>query len=457
VAIFSSGAGAALREVLKYSAIEEVVVVALDAEVVAQSREHLPTLSNCSWAAETDSNVKNYNDAVFMSCFADPRTSLVSSTASDWLHTHFGGDACASDAATFDVIIIDLLDPEISEKSGFVQASAYTAEFFKQVACALGPDGVLVTQLGQAPSAAELTSDMVSKAASLQLLSQVFTSGVQVYNTFVPSFGGEWSLAVGCKSRACANRWYQNTAAVDQTLRTRLDHRSQAPGEHKFGQLQFFDGATMQGMNTLPRGWENLFCTPKFRTAGEALPAACIAMADRSTAMKSTPVVGNGFESAPAPAPTDLGSAVTSSRAAVLEMISLAEKSENADSHKQMIAWIMRYGYSCTPAEGREAQIFVAAGDMSTPGCATPRHAAVDANAGLKTSSWNPVVRRHVEEMCNPSQGTGYGFYLGDATSSAWGTYWGKDISAVLPYLPAECAPTPTQKKRKFNVNYHLK
>jgi spermidine synthase len=170
----------------------------------------------------------------YTSCFADPRTSLVASTASDWLNTYFAGDACASQAATFDVIIIDLLDPEISKESGFAQKTV-SATFFKQVACALSKDGVLVTQLGQAPSAAELTSDMMEKTAMVLLLSQVFTGGVQVYNTFIPSFGGEWSLAVGCMSLACADRWYQNTAAVDQTLRTRLDRRSQASSERKFG------------------------------------------------------------------------------------------------------------------------------------------------------------------------------------------------------------------------------
>ncbi len=50
VAILGGGEGATLREVLKHSSVKEAVMIEIDAEVVSMCREHLPSMSNCSWA-----------------------------------------------------------------------------------------------------------------------------------------------------------------------------------------------------------------------------------------------------------------------------------------------------------------------------------------------------------------------------------------------------------------------
>ena len=233
VAILGGGEGATLREVLKYKSLKEVVMVELDQEVMDQCKKHMPSMSNCSWTSEAAGQ--------FNSCFEDPRATIVTADASKWFRSHFGGDACTSDAEKFDVIILDLLDPEYLPDFEFAQ-ELYSPAFFKELECALSEDGVLVAQMGEAPLATDLDSSLMIKTGILnQLASNFVPGGLFVYNTYIPSFGGEWSFSIGCKSQNCASRWLQNSAAVEATLAARLDPRSQASGESGYGKLGYVE------------------------------------------------------------------------------------------------------------------------------------------------------------------------------------------------------------------------
>lgn len=80
--VIGGGDGGALRELLRYERIEEVVVVELDAMVVSACRRHFPALA---------------------AAFDDPRLSLHFADGFDFLQT------CA--AESFDLAIVDVADP----------------------------------------------------------------------------------------------------------------------------------------------------------------------------------------------------------------------------------------------------------------------------------------------------------------------------------------------------------
>ena len=455
VAILGGGEGATLREVLKYKSLKEVVMVELDAEVTDQCRKHMPKMSNCSWTSGTDGQ--------FSSCFDDPRATVVTADASKWFKSHFGDDACKSDAEKFDVIILDLLDPEYLPDFEFAQ-ELYSPAFFKELECALSEDGVLVAQMGEAPLATDLDAALMIKTGILnQLASNFVPGGLFVYNTYIPSFGGEWSFSIGCKSENCASRWMQNAAAVDATLAARLDPRSQAVGQTGFGRLGYYDGGVQQTMHTIPKGWEAMYCTAEFRPAGQAVPKACKAVeelvnsvADHNTMAATS--AGSVGASAMADLPSgallgvsDPTTAMRLSRAAVLKLAAYT-KASSSPEHAKMLEWVLQYGHTCGIGGG---QIFVSTSSLFSPvekDC--DNHAGVNAQAYSKDDStvaeWNPVALRHAESLCMAVVTTkdvvrGQGIYLADSAAPEWTAFWGAAGAAALAeYLPkvAKCEMT---------------
>ena len=81
-------------------------MVELDPDMVDVAKRHLGQFHNCSFASPTQGP---------FSCFDDPRTTLVIEDAFLWFRRTFpAGGACgSSNPRAFDVIILDLLDPEL--------------------------------------------------------------------------------------------------------------------------------------------------------------------------------------------------------------------------------------------------------------------------------------------------------------------------------------------------------
>ena len=116
VAIIGGGEGATLREVLKHSTVEEVVMVELDEELVDICKAFLPEMSNCSSIEGSDVD----------SCFDDSRATVIFEDAFAYFIDNFGAseedsdddhtDETEGDKQTqeekFDVIIMDALDPD---------------------------------------------------------------------------------------------------------------------------------------------------------------------------------------------------------------------------------------------------------------------------------------------------------------------------------------------------------
>jgi spermidine synthase len=105
VAIIGGGEGATLREVLKHSTVEKVVMIDIDEKMVQLSRQFLPFWSDCSMLENTT-----------QSCFNDPRVETYYVDAFKWFIERFSatkqdanvsGDELTEDA--FDVIIMDAL------------------------------------------------------------------------------------------------------------------------------------------------------------------------------------------------------------------------------------------------------------------------------------------------------------------------------------------------------------
>ncbi len=96
VAIIGGGEGATLREVLKHKTVEKVVMIDIDEQMVALSREYLPEWSDCSML-EGSSGSGN--------CFEDSRVELYCEDAFAWFIDRYGENA----GEPFDVVIMDAL------------------------------------------------------------------------------------------------------------------------------------------------------------------------------------------------------------------------------------------------------------------------------------------------------------------------------------------------------------
>ena len=114
VLLMGAGDGLALREILKWSSVERVVLLELDPAIVRVAR-HYPLLA------------KLHRDA-----FNDPRVEI-----------HYGDAFSIAPklAETFDVIIADFPDPDQD-----VIAKLYSEGFYQRLRSRLTPQGVLVTQ-----------------------------------------------------------------------------------------------------------------------------------------------------------------------------------------------------------------------------------------------------------------------------------------------------------------------
>ena len=408
VAIFGSPAGAVLREVLKYKSVEEVVMVERDGEVIKQARKHLPEMSNCSWEGTPGTS--------FSSCFDSPRATIHNSEVAPWLEEFVSGDICSSRAENghphavseskkFDVIIMDLFDPELIYDSKHSSRGLYSESFFKQINCALKENGVLITQLGESPFAVDRHSILNSKLDVVDRLAAGFhPSGTFVYNTFVPSFNAEWSFAVACRSRQCANQWYSSAADVNRVLNRRLDPRIQSVGGPVAnGKLAFFDGSVMQTMQQTPKGWESLFC------AGHNAPAECRWSGDTKF---DEDVEGGEAGAAAGAAGSGMGDAavVRITRTGLERLDALVSKNNSSPEHKTILDWVLRYGKSCDVAGGH---VFIpldqlledeaalrnteSGGGGGSGGAGGSGGGGADDDGATR---WTPLAQRHLEEYC---------------------------------------------------------
>lgn len=165
ILLLGAGDGMALREILKWPEVEEVLVIELDPQVVDLARRY-PTLVHANRHA-----------------FDDPRVTVRY------------GDAFRQVAElnqTFDVILADFPDPDVE-----AIAKLYSLGFYRQIHQRLTPNGVFVTQASSpffAPKA------FACIAATLEAAD----FRVYPYTISVPSFG-PWGFVLAGQSPIATN------------------------------------------------------------------------------------------------------------------------------------------------------------------------------------------------------------------------------------------------------------
>ena len=155
VFIAGGGEGATLREALAHNTVKRVVMVDLDGEVVDICRRFLP----------------NHHRGAF----DDPRVELHFRDAKQYLET-------TDD--TYDVIIIDLPDPQEEGPASFL----YTQSFYSLLRRRLNPGGMVAVQ-----SEPCMAGNLKAFTAISNTLESVFPR-VFPYHAMVPSFSFDWGF-----------------------------------------------------------------------------------------------------------------------------------------------------------------------------------------------------------------------------------------------------------------------
>ena len=201
VFVAGGGEGATIREALKHTSVERVVMVDIDREVVDLCREHLPNHHQGS--------------------FDDPRVEVVYADA--LVHLEQTGER-------FDVAIIDVPDPLEAGPAHLL----YTREFYMLLRDRLHHGGLMVAQSG--PTGPSFYEQCFSAVANT--VASVFPT-VALTDTFVPSFGSTWGFVIGSLGPDPAQL---DVEEVDLRIRSRVR-----------GELRYFDGTTLRGMVSVPK------------------------------------------------------------------------------------------------------------------------------------------------------------------------------------------------------------
>ena len=156
ILVLGGGDGMAVREVLKYDDVREVVLVDIDPAITRLARTLKPI---------RDANGGSLDDA---------RVKVINTDAMLYLEKH---------AEPFQVIIVDLPDPNSESLS-----KLYSNAFYRLIAKRLTGDGVLASQATSPYFAREAFWSIVHTAQSADL-------EVNPYHVYVPSFG-DWGFFV---------------------------------------------------------------------------------------------------------------------------------------------------------------------------------------------------------------------------------------------------------------------
>jgi len=244
VAIVGGGEGATLREILKHKTVEQAVMLEIDEELVKIARDYLPSLCDCS----------NQVGATPV-CFDDKRADVKYTNAIEFFMENYDLDkGKIGDQEKFDVIVVDALDPE--DGKDFADA-LYGGKFVDAMIGSLSPEGVIVIQVGSAPTIHDPPEHrgMYSQRDVLFKHLEMRLNSMLVYEEGRCGFYEPHSFVVGCMSNNCRSQWYANSDVIDDEIYQRIH-----PTVNKEPQLVHFDGNTQHGYTFTPRAWEDLYC-----------------------------------------------------------------------------------------------------------------------------------------------------------------------------------------------------
>ncbi|MEM7245142.1 MAG: polyamine aminopropyltransferase [Acidobacteriota bacterium] len=160
VLVLGGGDGLAVREILRYDEVEEIVLVDLDPAITELARQNLL--------------LRRLNEDALHS----PRVTVINADAFTWI---------AEEKSLFDAAIVDFPDP-----SSFSLGKLYTRRFYRQLEKRLDPAG---------GAAIQCTSPLFARR-SFWCIQETLESagfGVHPFHAAVPSFG-EWGFSLALKS-----------------------------------------------------------------------------------------------------------------------------------------------------------------------------------------------------------------------------------------------------------------
>lgn len=177
VLVVGGGDGGTIREVLKHETVETAVLCEIDALVIDASRQYLPTIS---------------------SALDNPRVEIVVADGVAYL---------AGQENAFDAIIIDSTDP-VSVGEGL-----FTLDFYRSVARALTPGGVMVCQSESPLVDMDLFLGIQHKLTQVFGVVRPFVAPIYTYP------GGFWSWTYCSQSTAPLTHvnWQQAAALAQHT------------------------------------------------------------------------------------------------------------------------------------------------------------------------------------------------------------------------------------------------
>lgn len=165
VLVLGGGDGLAARELLRYPAIQEIVLVDLD-RAMTDLAAKFPLL--------VEQNAGS---------FRNPRVHVVNDDAMHWLDDRIRNAKAGQPPAAFDAAIVDFPDP-----SSFSVGKLYTTHFYRLLRSALDPRAAISVQS---------TSPLFARRSYWCIVRTLEAAGYATlpYHAFVPSFG-EWGFAL---------------------------------------------------------------------------------------------------------------------------------------------------------------------------------------------------------------------------------------------------------------------
>ena len=204
--VIGGGDGGSTEELLKHPSMQRVVIAELDEEVVRIAKRYLPN--------------------VHRGIFDDPRVDLKIGDGFEFVRR-----TTQTFAETFDLIVLDLTDPDTPAHR------LYTPEFFGLARRALAPGGALTLHIGSPV----FTPQRVRQ--SLLDLGSVFKV-VRPLGLYVPLYGSYWGMAV-------ASDALDPLSLSEEQVAARLDER-------RLSSLQYYNAQVHRALFALPNFYRDL-------------------------------------------------------------------------------------------------------------------------------------------------------------------------------------------------------
>jgi spermidine synthase len=239
VAIVGGAEGATLREILKHKTVDSITMVEIDDELIDIAKTYMPFMSDCSDYIGRSDN-----------CFDDEILDLVVEDANRWFIER------KAEEEKFDVVIVDAMEPEATSA---ISKDLYDTTHLEAILNSLTDEGIMVIQIGRAPTILDPRPDIGFNAPREKLFKNLealdAVQAMFVYEDPHCGFTEPRAFMVVCKSETCRRLFYATSDEIDYEIYSRI-----VKTKSKVRALQYFDGITHLGYQVAPKAWETTYC-----------------------------------------------------------------------------------------------------------------------------------------------------------------------------------------------------